>query len=168
MAHAPSIPMSWQALPVHRLTLVPIYPQTPHGWQVRLDDCAPGLPVRMPCSARYLAQVEWSWSPLHGRIDAYHLSLNTMRDHWVLWVSFFDQEVWRFVDTHIAASAPRAGLQGADAAVLLLQAYWKEQAGDENELDRFHWINEEALLNAAMLKEIARRVWGKHQQEIER
>jgi len=164
MVYAPTIPMSPQALPRQRLTLVPAFPETPHGWYATRGDYVPGLPGSMPRSARYVAQVEWSWSPLHGRIDAYHLSLNARRNRWVLWVSFFDEARWRFMDTHIASSAPRAGLQGTDAAVLLLQAYW---ACNENDLDRFHWINEERLLDAAMLKEIARRVWNENQQRGE-
>ena len=159
MASAPKIPMSPEALPPQRLYLVPDFPQTPLDWQPDLGDRVPGLQPRMPRTARYVAQVEWSWSPLHGRIDAYHLSLSSARDRWVLWCSFFDQFNWKFVDTHIAASAPRAGLQGADAAVLLLQAYWAAEADNENELDTFHWINEEGLLGAGQLKEIARRVW---------
>lgn len=165
MASAPKIPMSPEALPPQRLYLVPNFPETPPGWQPALGDHVPGLPPRMPRSARYLAQVEWSWSPLHGRIDAYHLSLIRTRDRWVLWCSFFDQARWKFIDTHIAASAPRAGLQGANAAVLLLQAYWADEANNENELDAFHWINEEALLGAGQLKEIARRVWQKDSEE---
>lgn len=159
MASAPKIPMSPEALPPQRMYLVPDFPAAPPGWQPDLDDRAPGLPARLPRTARYVAQVEWSWSPLHGRIDAYNLSLSRARNRWVLWCSFFDQTSWKFVDTHIAASAPRAGLQGADAAVLLLQAYWAAEADNENELDAFHWINEEGLLSAGQLKEIARRVW---------
>lgn len=167
MAIAPKIPMCPEALPRQRLYLVPDFPKCPPGWQQDLDNCAPGLPARMPRTARYVAQVEWSWSPLHGRIDAYHLSLNRGRDRWVLWGAYFDEARWTFVDTHIAASAPRAGLQGADAAILLLQAYWASEAGNENNLDAFHWVNEEGLLDAGQLKEIARRVWDGRAQENE-
>lgn len=116
--------------------------------------------MRMPRTARYVAQVEWSWSPIHGRIDAYHLSLSRARDRWILWRSFFDQEKWCFFSTQIAASGHRAALQDIEAAALLLQAYWTDEAANENELDTFHWINEEGLLRAGHLKEIARRVWS--------
>lgn len=107
MACAPSIPMSPEALPRQRLYLVPDFPAAPADWHCDLDDRVPGLPARRPRTARYVAQVEWSWSPLHGRIDAYHLSLNEARDRWVLWVGYFDPATWKFVDTHIAASARR-------------------------------------------------------------
>jgi hypothetical protein len=96
---------------------------------------------------------------MHGRIDAYHLSLNRGRDRWILWLSFFNEDVWRFVDAHIAASAPRSGLPGGDAAILLLEAYWAFEANGEMELDKPHWINQEAMLSAGQLKEIERRVW---------
>lgn len=124
-----------------------------------IGDHTQGLPLGIPSTARYVAQVEWSWSPLHGRIDAYHLCLNRARNLWVLWCSYFDQVSWKFVDTHIVASAPRAGLKGADAAILMLQAYWADEAANENELDAFHWVNEEGLLGVGHLKEIARRTW---------
>jgi len=78
------------ALPQQRLTLIPDYPQFPSGWRAAIGDRAPKLPGKMPHSARYLPQVEWSWSPLHGRINAYHLSLNRSRDCWILWFSYFD------------------------------------------------------------------------------
>lgn len=159
MAASPKIPMSAESLPKQRLTLVPEYSQAPKGWHVQMGDSAPGLPARMPRSSRYVAQVEWSWSPLHGRIDAYHLSLNRGRDRWVLWVSYFDQTSWRFEGTHIGASAPRAGLQDTDASMLLLQAYWADDASNANELDAFHWINEEGMLGSGHLREIERRVW---------
>lgn len=159
MAATPTIPMSPSALPAQRLYLVPNYPQPPAGWRAEMSARVPGGPARMPRSARYIAQVEWSWSPMHGRIDAYHLSLSRARDRWVLWCGVFDEELWRFVHRFVASSAPRAGLQGGDAAILLLQAYWAHESQDEAELDRFHWINQEGLLGAGQLKEIARRVW---------
>ena len=98
-------------------------------------------------------------SRVSDRIDAYYLSLSTHRDLHVLWVCHFDDERWRFVDHHIVASAPRSGLQGADAAILLLQAFWANEAAGDMELDRPHWINEPGLLSVGQLKEIYRRVW---------
>ena len=41
--------------------------------------------------------------------EAHHLSLNAARNRWVLWVSFFDQDSWRFGEAAIAAHMPRAG-----------------------------------------------------------
>lgn len=158
----PIVAMHPQALPQQRLYRVAKHPLAPPGWRAGVGRSAtdvPALPERMPRSARYLAQVEWSWSPLHGRIDAYHLSLNAARSRWVLWLSYFDENCWRFVDTHIAASAPRAGVQGSDAAILLLEAYWRGEAEGESSLDAFHWVNQEGVLSAGDLKQIAQRVW---------
>lgn len=160
MAQVPKIPMTVAALPPQRLYAVPELPYAPPGWRVDLGNRVAGLPQRRPRSARYLGQVEWAWSPMHSRIDAYHLSMDRSHARWVLWASYFDDCRWGFFDTHIAASAPRAGLQGADAAVLLLQAYWRDEAASESELDAFHWVNQEGLLRAAHLKEVARQVWG--------
>lgn len=159
MAQLPTIPMSPLDLPSQRIYLVPNYPLEPYGWAVSFDTGASHLPKRRPHSARYLGQVEWSWSPMHSRIDAYHLSLNSARSAWVLWLSFFDDQSWKFVDTHIAAWAPRKGMQGADAAVLLIEAFWRREKNDITELDHFHWVGQEGLLTAAVFKEIGRKVW---------
>ena len=159
MANRLSIPMLPGDLPPQRLYVVPSWPSTPPGWQADLVNQSSGLPPRMPHSARFLTQVEWAWSPMHNRIDAYYLSLSTHRDRHVLWVCYFDDERWRFVDHHIVASAPRSGLQGADAAILLLRAFWANEAAGDMELDRPHWINEPGLLSVGQLKEIYRRVW---------
>lgn len=156
----PAIPMSPEALPQQTVYLVPPAPRVPEHWAVDFANQGPAFPARMPGSARYVAQVECAWSPMHSRIDAYHLSLNRRRDRWLLWLSFFDDEVWRFTGTHIAASGPRACLSATDAAVLLLQAYWTREAQGDMELDAPHWINQDGLLDVPRLKEIERRVWG--------
>ena len=37
--------------------------------------------------------------------------------------------------------------------------FWKEEA-EENGIDHFHWINEDAYHSVAVLAAIAREVWG--------
>ena len=44
------------------------------------------------------------------------------------------------------------------AAVHLLLEFWKEDA-EENDVDEFHWINEEAHLSVAEIGAIAPGVW---------
>ena len=51
-------------------------------------------------------------------------------------------------------------MKDTEAAILLLHAYWADEVESMNELDAFHWINEEALLDSGPLKEIKRRVWS--------
>lgn len=160
MAVQPTIPMSPEALPKQFLYVVPTMPTVPEGWLVDLENRGSGLPKHMPRTARYVAQLEWSWSPIHHRIDAYHLSLNKTRDRWLLWNSYFDQDSWRFIDSQIVASGPRCKLTAVDAATLLLHAYWAHEAKGEMELDAPHWINEPGLLDVARLKEIERTVWN--------
>lgn len=160
MAVQPTIPMSPEALPKQFLYVVPSMPTAPEGWIVDLENRGPGLPQKMPYTARYLAQLEWSWSPIHHRIDAYHLSLNKTRDRWLLWGSYFDQDSWKFIDNQVVASGPRCKLTAVDAATLLLYAYWANESRGEMELDAPHWINEPGLLDVARLKEIERTVWN--------
>lgn len=159
MASKPTVAMSATEVPNQRIYLVPQYPIRPDGLIVSFDRAADDLPKRMSRKAQYLGQVEWTWSPMHSRIDAYHLGLNPRKNRWVLWLSFFNDELWKFTDTHIAAWSPRTGMQGPDAAVHLLEAYWASEAAVNNGLDHFHWIAQEGLLAAPVLMEIARRVW---------
>jgi hypothetical protein len=160
MSQVPVCPLSPDALPQQRIYLVQELPRAPAGWTVSFDCGEPGLPKHKPSSARLLGQVEWAWSPMHSRIDAYHVSLNSARNRWVLWISHFDDEVWRFVDARIAASAPRARLTPKDAAILLLEAFWRSEVADDHSFDAPHWINQDALLSTGELREIERRVWG--------
>lgn len=165
MSQVPICPLSPDFSPQQRVYLVPDLPTAPAGWEVSFLASGPGLPKEKPSSARLIGQVEWAWSPMHSRVDAYHLSLNTTRNRWVLWVSHFDSDVWRFVDARVAASAPRAALTRQHAAVLLLEAFWLSEAADDCSLDAPHWINQDALLSTGELREIQRRVWSPDAKE---
>ena len=112
----------------------------------------------MPRSARYIAQVEWAWSPLHMRIDAYYLSMCIHHRHWVLWIKGYDDNWSRWMEPHAVAAGPRAGLSADAAARLILRDYWANAR--DSELDRFHWQNESGLVDAGDIASIASAVWG--------
>ena len=54
---------------------------------------------------------------------------------------------------------PRRGLDQKQAAVYLLLEFWAYDA-KENDVDEFHWINEDGFLSIAELAAIAREVWS--------
>ena len=159
MARKPRIPMLPTELPQQRLYLVKGLPERPGTWSAKFGKEAEGLaPPAMPRSARYVAQVEWSWSPMHMRIDAYYLSMSTHHRHWVLWVKGYDDNWSRWMDPSAVAAGPRAGLNANAAARLVLRDYWTNAR--DSELDRFHWQNENGLLDAGDIALIAYTVWG--------
>ena len=159
MARKPHIPMLPTELPQQRLYLVKGLPDRPANWSTKFDTEAEGLaPAAMPRSARYIAQVEWAWSPLHMRIDAYYLSMCIHHRHWVLWIKGYDDNWSRWMEPHAVAAGPRAGLSADAAARLILRDYWANAR--DSELDRFHWQNESGLVDAGDIASIASAVWG--------
>lgn len=159
MAERPRVAMSPPELPRQRLWLVEGLPRRPRGWATTIGRPPAGLlPTSMPSSARYLGQVEWAWSPMHSRIDAYHLSLDRSRSRWLLWVRHHDDNWNRWPDAEVEARAPRARLAWHDAAMLLLADYWAD-ARDESNVDRFHWIAQTGALEVGAMSEVARAVW---------
>jgi hypothetical protein len=159
MARKPRIPMLHTELPQQRLYLVTGMPERPAIWSTTLGMEAEGLaPSSMPRSARYVGQVEWAWSPMHMRIDAYYLSMCTHHRHWVLWIKGYDDNWSRWMDPQAVAAGPRAGLNADAATRLMLRDYWAKAR--EAELDRFHWVNEGGILDACQLAEVAAVVWG--------
>ncbi len=155
-----SIPMSPDALPQQRLYLVPDMGGTPKNLCITKGvPGEDGIPSKLPRSATPIAQVEWAWSPMHNRIDSYHISMDSNRSRWVFWQSFFDDSnlPWRW-ELVSAVSTPRAGISKRLAAAALLQHYWQQEIEDM-ELDHYHWINDTDLLSIGEVSEIARLVW---------
>lgn len=154
-----SIPMSPTDLTQQRLYLVPDLGSAP---QLVISNGEPGMegiPRKIPRGADSIAQVEWSWSPMHNRIDAYHISMDSNHSRWVLWHSCFDDSDyrgrWELVS---AVSTARVGVSKRSAAIALLGHFWREEAADIK-LDQYHWINDADLLDVGDLAEIARSVW---------
>jgi hypothetical protein len=145
-------------LPQQRLYLVKGVPARPEGWVATLgepQDAA--VPAAMPRSSRLVGQVEWAWSPMHSRLDAYYLSMDRARTRWLLWCRYYDDNWSRWEAGSIIAHGPRARLPPKAAAQLLLAAFWTAEC--RNGTDRFHWVNEDELLSAGEMKEIADVAW---------
>jgi hypothetical protein len=159
MGALPRIPMRPEALPQQRLSLVVPLPPRPTGFAGTRD--APGsVPpsLKMPRSARYIGQVEWAWSMINARLDAYYLSTNRARTHWILWLRSYDDNWGRWDEPHIYAHAPRQNVSAKVAATYLLLDAWSASIA-EYELDHFHWINKAAFLSVKELVAISRIAW---------
>ena len=113
------------------------------------------LPKDQPRNAAYVGQMEWAWSPMNNRLDAYYLHRG--RAHWVLWTRYWDDN-WGRWEWVAAAAVARRGVTERQAATHLLIDFWRAERA-EGSLDHFHWINEGGLLSVEDLMAIGRVVW---------
>jgi hypothetical protein len=158
MTQAPVIPMSPDQLPQQRIHEVVDLIERPDPFDFSVGYGSVPENTRgkgKPKSAAYLAQVEWAWSPMHNRLDAYYLHRG--RRHWVLLSQYWDDNwgKWEWVDIGFV---PRKGVSHRQAAAHLLLEYWKSEEVD-SDLDEFHWINTAEGLSVSELMAIAREVW---------
>ena len=158
MSNEPTIPMSPTQLPQQRLYEVVGLPERPEPFEFDVGfGCSPrgGAPKSGLKNSIYLCQVEWAWSPMHNRLDAYYLHRG--RSQWSLWSKYWDDN-WGQWERICIGTTDLKGVSMEQAAVHLLLEFWKDDA-KENDVDEFHWINEEAHLSVAELGAIAREVW---------
>ena len=158
MTNKPHIPMSPEDLPQQRIHEVAVLPERPDRFEciVGYRSYPKGsLPKQPGRSSTYLCQVEWAWSPMHNRLDAY--LLHRGRTHWSLWNQYWDDNEggWGRI---AAGCVSKRNVTERQGAVHLLMEFWKEQLVD-GDLDQFHWINEGAYLSVGDLMPIAREVW---------
>jgi hypothetical protein len=131
--------------------------------EIDLDGSARWL-NRMDKAAEFLCTIEWSWSPAHGRIEAYYLHRG--RTHWILWVKGPDAWGRREKPIATARCLRKAFLLKKDAAMNLLVAAFREERrwGD---LDSFHCVTKEGLLSIGDLDSVSYAVWGKRLLDAE-
>ena len=149
----PIIPMKPEQLPQQKVYEALTLPQRPEPFNCRAgceEVPQEAVPKNGPRSATYLGHVEWAWSPMHNRLDAYYLHRG--RRYWILWIRYFGfSERWEW---HPVACVRHSEASRKQAAVYLLMALWQVE-----DCDKFHWINEASYLSVAELQAIAREVW---------
>ena len=155
MTREPKIPMSPTEIPQQRIHEVVGLPERPEPFDCYVDYNAGSLPKNTNTNSTYLCQVEWAWSPMHNRLDAYYIHRG--RSDWILWNKYWDDNWGRWEKVAIG-TVPRRGADQKQAAVYLLMEYWKFDA-KEGSLDKFHWINEEGFIDVAELEAISNEVW---------
>ena len=157
-----SIPMSFADLPQQRVYEVKPLPAEIMQLSVELLDYEQehglvGIPNAPTEQSLALAQVEWSWSPMHSRVDQYVLHKGS--DYWLLWCGTPDDNA----GTDINHWFPTAVLPISEAGemlvgVTLLKAFWDREVSWLN-LEKYHWINAEGVLSVADLESIAVSIW---------
>ena len=152
----PIIPMKPEQLPQQRVYEVLTFPQCPDPFHCTVEVPQEAVPKKGPRDAIYLGQVEWAWSPMHNRLDAYYIHRG--RRYWILW-NRYGGEDWYKWEWQPVACVHHKGISEKQAAVYLLMAFWQNQA-HERECDKFHWIGGEGFFSVAELEAIAREVWS--------
>ena len=158
--HQSFIPMHVGDIPQQHITEVIGIPPKPDNLVVTYDagsDFLNGKRLGTPRDIDFLCSVEWAWSPAHGRIDNYYV--NQKPRYWVLWNNWMDDNdyEWRW-HWSMVAHAPRITANELDVATHLLLESWKQQKEYED-LDKYHWINNEGSFNSDIIEAIAREVW---------
>jgi hypothetical protein len=121
------------------------------------------VPIDRPAtrrrSATFLAKCAWGWGPGNSRLDAYYLSTNRSRSHWILWVDWpgSEAECGEKLPPLLGAYCERAGIDREAAATLLLRTVWEAEQEDLGGPPHVIW--QEGLLSKAALEQLGRDVW---------
>jgi hypothetical protein len=158
----PRIPLEIESIPQHRMHEMPPSFKCICDYDLKIS---PNIrPRHMPRSAKFLGMVEWSWSPMHSRLDAYYLSTNMARSHWFLWVrrpnEWADWTLSPLSEVRVFAYGPKKGVPPKVAAIHLIRAFWIE-----GKTDRYDMVSEEGLLSVDEIEAIADSVWGNLEQK---
>ena len=158
--HTSFIPMSPELLPRQKLNEVVTIPKLPKGLAPKVEWVEPLLrdpPRASPRKLTFLFSVEWSWSPMHHRIDNYYL--NPRRTGWLLWNNWVNDGTipwsWHWL---LMAHCKKGKFAEKTIAIHLIKALW-ECEQEHQMLDEFHWINNTGLLSVEEIQAIARAVW---------
>jgi hypothetical protein len=154
LPESPKIPMHPSHLPQQRLRLVHDMPIASAEYELRLG-AAKGIAKRLPRSAEYVCQLEWAWSPMHNRIEAFYVSKS--RKHWVLWSSYFDDNYSRWEKDVAAVCGLKADQK--DATMLMLFKHL-DDLRRSYEIEHYHWISESGFLSVGEIDAVAREVWN--------
>ena len=158
--HTSFIPMSPDFLPRQKLNEVVTLPKLPEGLAPKVDLDEPlqrNRPRASPRKLTFICSVEWSWSPMHHRIDNYYL--NPRRAGWLLWNNWVEDGgfpwTWHW---DLMAYGNRCRSDAKSIACHLILELWKFDA-KYHQTEQYHWINNTGLLSTEEIQAIAREVW---------
>src|SRR5262245_46865555 len=78
------------------------------------------LAKRMEQTTSFVCKIEWSWSPVHERMESYYLE---RRDpYWILWEEPYDDNYGRWDKPIAIARCPRKALDDKRSAAMILLA----------------------------------------------
>ena len=158
--HTSFIPMSPELLPRQKLNEVVTVPELPKGLDPKVALGEPlqrNRPKASPRKINFLCSVEWSWSPMHHRIDNYYL--NPRRTGWLLWNNWVEDGgfpwTWHW---DLMAYGNRCRSDAKTIACHLILELWKFDA-KYHQVEKYHWINNTDLLSVEEIQALAREVW---------
>ena len=157
-----TIPMSPSALPQQRLYEVKSLPAETVQLPVKLLDYEQehgllGIPKTPTKKSISVGQVEWSWSPMHSRVDQYVIHQGA--EYWLLWCGTPDDNAGTAINHWFpTAMLSTEEADETQAAISMLKAFWHREV-DWLNLDKYQWINAEGILSVADLESIAANVW---------
>lgn len=163
MIDEPSIPMRPQDRPPQRALFLSPLPPRPEGFQGYCEWRYPMVPLPAylkpkgsPRKLTYLGAVEWAWSPMHSRADAYYLGRRGA--YWLLWSRWEDdnQIPWKWRWSLIGHAKCRNIDTWTAACYLLMDAWAADASGS---LDKYHWINDVGGFSVEDFEAIAAVVW---------
>lgn len=157
-----TIPMDLSTLPQQRLYEIKSLPAETTQLLVELLDYEQehgllGIPNTPTKESITVGQVEWSWSPMHSRVDQYVIHKGD--EFWLLWCGTPDDNTETDIGNWFpTARLPIANFDEKQVAISSLKAFWHREV-DWLNLDKYHWINSEGILSVADLESIAVSVW---------
>ncbi|MDP6418679.1 MAG: hypothetical protein QF492_09680 [Candidatus Krumholzibacteria bacterium] len=108
------------------------------------------MPKRGPNKCEFLCTVDWYFSPWSERSADYYLQ---SRRNWWLLRSWEEDEGWK-----LCAAAPKRGVSAKEAAVHLMIYNWTLEVSFFD-IERFHSVNSEGLLDFEEIHAIADKAW---------
>ena len=120
-------------------------------------------PKVRPSTARLVTECQWTSARIHMAFVAYHLSTNRQHSHWYLWYSRYDHDACEWADASPVGRVSKSGLGPEQAAQLLIQARWFDDAVKQR-LDRHDSVTSGGLLNVQELDAIADEAWNDNEQ----
>ena len=104
-----------------------------------------------PRSAKFVAEVTWSWGPAHGRSSWYWLCTDRKRSAWYLWEEKSDHDSGKPKFEMVVYGEPYHGIDAKYAAERLILKAWKdewdlwESPGKGAQVDSFGLLNDQDI-----------------------
>ena len=146
--------------PIESIFLVRNIPERPIGLETKTTwdrNTFPDGQPDEPDPALYLGALEWSWSPMHSRMDSYYLSCN--RDYWMIFMHLLEDgsSSWEW-SWYLYAIAPKVSGDDRSIGFWMIHDLLKHDAGI-HEVDAFHLVSAEGLLTVGDYENIGQLVW---------
>lgn len=120
----------------------------------------PNYQKTLPQKADFVFTSEWWFSPVSTRIDNLFIAKDKSRNHWVLWLTWFDDN-WLKDEERIITSIPIDGYDNANvAAMKLIEKFWKEENINGSLSYGPEFISQTGILDEQDIETLIKKVWG--------